>query len=465
MCFQADQSNTSLSVIDPGAQPFATGVGGTTLYSTSGSGCGGEPPPCFYTPGNPAIEGVWNDGIVNNRASGTGGGISSQWTMPSYQSGSPTSLNVINSNSSASPCAGKTFCREVPDVSADADPVTGYAVFSNGNWTVTGGTSAAAPLWGAFAAMVNASATCRGLSIGFANPALYQIAGSSYLSNFNDVTQPSPVTGAANNDAIGANNGLYPVGAGYDMATGLGSMIAPALASSLCSLRAPVYTVAVTNPGTQQAVVGRAVSVPIHATDSGAATLSYSASGLPAGLSINPANGVISGTPTAVGTSTVTVAAADQFTNAGNTQFSWTVIRPGPPLASSSSLGGVPGGKPRLSFTVTAGSNAPALSTLVVSLPGGLSFSHSSKSLKKGVVVRSGGRKVPFRVGVSHGRLVITLRTPAGRATVTIAPPALVETKAFASKVRRGKVKRVTVRVTAVDASLTATALSLKLRV
>ena len=141
------------------------------------------------------------------------------------------------------------------------------------------------------------------------------------------------------------------------------------------------------------------------------------------------------------------------------------MIAPGPPLASSSSLGGVPGGKPKLSFTVTAGSNAPAVAALVVSLPAGLSFSHSSKSLKKGVVVKSGGRKVPFKAGVSHGRLVITLSTPVGRATVTIAPPALVETKAFASKVRRGKVKRVTVGVTAVDASLRATALSLKLRV
>jgi O-glycosyl hydrolase len=71
-------------------------------------------------------------------------------------------------------------------------------------------------------------------------------------------------------------------------------------------------TVTVTNPGHQTTATGTAVSLPVHAADSAAGqTLSYSASGLPAGLSISSSTGLISGTPTTAGTSSVTVTATD----------------------------------------------------------------------------------------------------------------------------------------------------------
>src|ERR1700722_19154256 len=71
-------------------------------------------------------------------------------------------------------------------------------------------------------------------------------------------------------------------------------------------------TVTVTNPGTQTGTVGTAASLQIHATDSAAGqTLSYSATGLPTGLSINSSTGLISGTPTTAGTSNVTVTAKE----------------------------------------------------------------------------------------------------------------------------------------------------------
>ncbi|MEU6970401.1 putative Ig domain-containing protein [Kitasatospora aureofaciens] len=84
-------------------------------------------------------------------------------------------------------------------------------------------------------------------------------------------------------------------------------------------------TVTVTNPGNQSGTVGTAASLQIHATDSASGqTLSYSATGLPAGLSINSSTGLISGTPTAAGTSSVTVTATDSTGAAGNTTFTWT---------------------------------------------------------------------------------------------------------------------------------------------
>jgi O-glycosyl hydrolase len=85
-------------------------------------------------------------------------------------------------------------------------------------------------------------------------------------------------------------------------------------------------TVTVTNPGSQTSTVGTAASVQIHATDSASGqTLTYSATGLPAGLSISSSTGLISGTPTASGTSSVTVTAKDTTGASGSAAFSWTV--------------------------------------------------------------------------------------------------------------------------------------------
>jgi subtilase family serine protease len=470
MCFQADQSNTTLSVIDPGGQPFATGVGGTTLFANSGGSA------VFYTPGATPVQGVWNDGFVNNKASGSGGGISSSFGMPSYQSSAPTSLGVTNPNSSSQPCGGTTFCREVPDVSADSDPDTGYAVFSssggNPSWGVTGGTSAAAPLWAAFTALANASGTCRGLPIGFANPSLYQIAGSSYLNNFTDITTASPISGEANNDALsqfsisGNPNDLFPLATGYDMATGLGSMIAPNLAASLCSLRAPVYTVSVGFPGNQISIVNHGAALQVHAADSGGASLSYAAAGLPPGLAINPTNGVIAGTPAVTGNFTVTVSAGDAFRNGSSTAFHWAIVKPGPPTSSGDSLGNLSKRKAKLSFKLAAGSFAPPIKSFSVSLPGGLSFAKKAKTLGKGIVLKgANGKQAKYSLKLSRGVLTISLKSPQTNLSFSIAPPATSVSSSLAGKVRNRKVKKLSVIVKVVNTSRATTRLTLKLKV
>ena len=84
-------------------------------------------------------------------------------------------------------------------------------------------------------------------------------------------------------------------------------------------------TVTVTNPGSQASTVGSAVSKQITATDSASGqTLTYSATGLPAGLSIS-SSGLITGTPTTAGTSTTTVTARDSTGASGSASFTWTV--------------------------------------------------------------------------------------------------------------------------------------------
>jgi serine protease len=84
-------------------------------------------------------------------------------------------------------------------------------------------------------------------------------------------------------------------------------------------------TVTVTSPGNQSGTVGTAVSLQMHATDSASGqTLTYSATGLPTGLSIS-SSGLISGTPTTAGTYTVTVTATDTTGARGTASFTWTI--------------------------------------------------------------------------------------------------------------------------------------------
>ena len=84
-------------------------------------------------------------------------------------------------------------------------------------------------------------------------------------------------------------------------------------------------TVTVTSPGSQTSTVGTAASLQITATDSAPGeTLTDTATGLPAGLSIS-SSGLITGTPTTATTATVTVTATDTTGASGTTSFTWTV--------------------------------------------------------------------------------------------------------------------------------------------
>jgi hypothetical protein len=205
----------SLQVDFPGADPFATAVGGTQLESPTAS-------PQQY---------IWNDGIAEGAG---GGGVSSRFAMPSYQGTANAALNVVGPLSSGVPCGQSGLCREVPDVSADAAPRTGYIVRAEEGWNVIGGTSAAAPLWAAFATLTNASAACAGKAIGFANPALYALAGTAYAGNFGDVVASR--AGLPRTTNLFSESQPYAAGPYYDMATGLGTPVGATLGASLCGV-------------------------------------------------------------------------------------------------------------------------------------------------------------------------------------------------------------------------------------
>ncbi|HEY3867660.1 MAG TPA: cellulose binding domain-containing protein [Actinocrinis sp.] len=105
----------------------------------------------------------------------------------------------------------------------------------------------------------------------------------------------------------------------------------------------PGNTVSVAGPGNQTGTVGTAIpALQIHATDSASGqSLTFSATGLPPGLSIN-SSGQITGTPTAAGTSTVKVTATDSTGASGSASFTWTVS------------GGATGGTCQVSYSTTS---------------------------------------------------------------------------------------------------------------
>lgn len=93
--------------------------------------------------------------------------------------------------------------------------------------------------------------------------------------------------------------------------------------------RVPGGGVSVGNPGAQTSVVGQPDSAQVTATSSNSGALAYSATGLPAGLSVNAVTGLISGTPTTVQSTQVTVTVKDSAGVTGTTSFSWNVTSGG----------------------------------------------------------------------------------------------------------------------------------------
>jgi subtilase family serine protease len=443
---QATDLHPALAVDDPASQQFVTGVGGTNL-STIG------PRP---------NESVWNSNAGGNvitaqLASGAGGGgRSALWRMPPYQTTAASSLHV-RAQASGSVCgAGSGFCREVPDVTADGDPATGYLIYFNGDgqeagqpagWQGIGGTSGGAPLWGALIALGNDARACAGSPLGFINPALYRAAASAYSADFNDVRTGS-------NDFTETNGSNFSAGTAYDMASGLGSPNGAALIGTMCSERLQIV-----NPGTRSSTVHAPVSLKIKASNISGSTPHYVARGLPPGLSINSSTGKITGRPRKLGSSAVSVFVSDADDAVASISFTWTIG--GSPTLSESSLTGVGFGLPHFQFTVGSGHRAPELSGVAISPPPNMRFSKTPHRVT--VTVPGGGRR-RFTATVHNGILTVLLPAVVRRFTFKIRYSALVNNRKLIGEVRSHTVGRLKFGIVTIDALGGTTRLALRLK-
>jgi hypothetical protein len=185
------------SLIDfPSDNPFITQVGGTTL-TTDGAG------------GARLSETVWN----RSNGTGSGGGTSTQYGIPSWQTNIDMSANQ-----------GSTTMRNAPDVAMAGDNVY---VRVNGGDKIVAGTSCSAPLWAGVAALINQEAAAAGQPpIGFINPTLDQLASApNYPSHFFDITNGDNTKSTSLTKFYATN--------GYDLCTGWGTPMGQSLIDAL----------------------------------------------------------------------------------------------------------------------------------------------------------------------------------------------------------------------------------------
>jgi hypothetical protein len=269
----ASAGDNGFGVSYPAASADVVAVGGTSLSTASNS--------------RGWTESVWGSSAGGE---GTGSGCSADSSKPTWQTDTGCARRTDN------------------DVAMDADPNTGVAVYDTydqSGWLEVGGTSASSPMIASVYALAGTPAAGT-----YPGSYIYQ-----HTANLFDVT-----TGA---DGSCSPAYLCTAAVGYDGPTGWGTP--NGIAAFTAAGGGGGNTVTVTNPGSQSTAVGTAVSLQIHATDSASGqTLTYSATGLPTGLSIS-SSGLISGTPSAAGTFSVTVTAKDTTGAQGSASFTWTI--------------------------------------------------------------------------------------------------------------------------------------------
>jgi hypothetical protein len=181
-------------------------------------------------------------------------------------------------------------------------------------------------------------------------------------------------------------------------------------------------TVTVPNPGGQTSTVGTAASLQIQASDSASGqTLTYGAGGLPAGLSINSSSGLISGTPSAAGTATVTVSATDTTGASGTATFTWAVSNSGsgaPPASFWGNVSAIPAASNVVEFAIVNQTNGQYPDSQVFWSFGGKTMSIAQQPFID-MPANSAGR-MSFHLGTPNSQYVDFIEFTVGASFIDI---------------------------------------------
>jgi len=227
------------------------------LYWSSSNAAGTQASALSYIP-----EVVWNDSGPGEGLWASGGGASAVYAKPSWQAGTGV------------PADGK---RDVPDVALTASGHDGYLIYQNGGLYVVGGTSAASPSFAGVMALVVQNAAARQ---GNANTAFYALAikqRAGGASVFHDIT--------SGNNGVPGQAGFNAT-AGYDQATGLGSIDAAVLVNHWGDATAAPTFHAIGSADSLSVTAGSNKSIALTVTVSGgfSAAVAFSVTGLPSGV-------------------------------------------------------------------------------------------------------------------------------------------------------------------------------------
>jgi subtilase family serine protease len=366
-------------------ESYFTSPYGAIFYASSGDSGAGTSWPAVssnvVSVGGTTIS--FSNGAVSSETawSGSGGGVSAYIPKPSYQA------NVPYTN------------RAIPDVSYDADPNSGFAVYDSYGygWIVVGGTSAGAPQWAAIHAL--------GLTANNQNIYNAYSQTPTYQADFRDITAGS--------------NG-YNAGAGYDLATGVGSP----LTTNFAAAPTPDFSIS-TTPNSLTTLAGTPTSTTINVNAlsgfTGAISLSTS---LPSGWTANP--------------STTTV------TDSGSYQLAIT-----PPVgtAAGTYAVSVTGNSGSLTHTATVSVTVTTPNYSLTANPTSLSIRQGHSSTAKITVNPLSGYAgtVTLSARTSNPRIGFVFSSnplaPANTATLTIAVPQFVNRGTY------------TITVTGIDAT------------
>jgi len=422
-----DSRNPGLAVDLPGSIPEVTSVGGTEFSEGSGQYWNATTDANGASVLSYIPEIAWNDSALDGSPSASGGGASIFFTKPAWQTG---------------PGVPSDNARHVPDVSmsASADH-DGYLVYTGGSQAVYGGTSVPTPVFAGLAAVLNQYLVSKGQQstpgLGNMNPQLYSLAQSS-PAIFHDITSGNNIVTVncgrrvitCSNTAVG-----YNAGAGYDQATGLGSVDAYLLVTGWTGSGSSSRSEATLTLLSNLSTVGPTDTVYLTATVTGRTT--------PTGTVTFSATGVQIGSATLAGSAgkaTATLAVKGSALPLGSATITAAVNGLNDSLLVSVASASLSAGAPAINALTNAASYQQTFAPGAIMTLWGTQLANSTQIASSvplpvnmsGVAVLINGVAAPlYYVSAGLANVQIPYETAPGSATVSINNNGQVATRTF----------------------------------